>query len=100
VWRLSCSGAALGRRFVRGRCLVRLLARANDPISQPSTLARNDPGLLVRNDPLSGSLIEGVGRVVDTGRVVVVGGECEVGDGRGRCAQEASVLRLPTMVSA
>jgi hypothetical protein len=38
--------------------------------------------------------------VVDTGRVVVVGGECDVGDGRERCAQEASVLRLPTMVSA
>jgi hypothetical protein len=45
-------------------------------------------------------LISGVGRMVDTGRVVVVGGEREVGDGRGRCAQEASVLRLPTMVSA
>jgi hypothetical protein len=65
-----------------------------------STLARNNPGLLVRNDPLRQSLIAVIGRVVDTGREVVVGGEREVGNGRGRCAQEASVLHLPTMVSA
>jgi hypothetical protein len=61
-----------------------------------STLVRNDPGLLVGNDPLTHPrrmVVRSVMEVVDGVRPVV-------GDGRGRCAQEASVLHLPAMVPA
>ncbi|HEX7940263.1 MAG TPA: hypothetical protein VF488_00580, partial [Gemmatimonadaceae bacterium] len=65
-----------------------------------STLGRNDPGLLVKNGPPADRLrvlVAGDGR-----RCVASGpaGIVESGDGRGRCAQEASVLHMPAMVSA
>jgi hypothetical protein len=49
-----------------------------------STLARNDPGVLARNDPV---LMRGRGRP-------------RTGDGRRRRAEEASVLEVPPMVHA
>jgi len=65
------------------------------PATVASTLARNDPGLLVGNDPLSGSRATG-----GSMPVVVSSQRTAVGDAGGRCAQEATVLYLPTMVPA
>lgn len=63
---------------------------------RPLTLARNDPGVLVRNDPLTRSAVT-VGRLV---MVTVASAGHVVGDGCGRCAQEASMFGVPTMVPA
>jgi hypothetical protein len=72
----------------------RYKARCTWKLMLTSTLARNDPGLLVGNDPLSFAP-----RTVDRWAMEVVDGvRAAIGDGRGRCAQEASVLHLPAMV--
>ena len=69
---------------------------------EASTLARNDPGLLGRNDPLdlsggTGYLVVG-GNVVGTG--CVVGDGDVVGDGRRRCEEEATLRGASPLVSA